>query len=292
MEGDHLESGDPAGLAPYISLEKLKFQLQQIDDRELPVLFTGGEPTLNPQLPQLIEMTRVLGFKRIGLQTNGRRLYYKPYLLSLIKAGLSEILISIHGSTSQVHEAMTRLPGFFQTLGGLHDSLRWKTRYQHLRISTTSTICHINLKDLTGLLRLLLRNSGIGTVVLNPLIVQGNASRYQGQLIVSYAHMLEAFRKAIDVLRGEGLGGFDRITWTDIPPCVMRGLEDYVGTFERVTVFPPETERMAVLPEKLIFPGVKRPQCLSCLRRHSCTGISPAYIRSFGWSEFIPCGVI
>ena len=290
MEGDHLKGDDPPGWAEFIPLEKLESQLLQVNDRELPVLFTGGEPTLNPQLPQLIEMARSLGFRRIALQTNGRRLCYEAYVLRLIKAGLSEISISIHGSVKKIHEAMTRLAGSFdQTLNGLGNILRWKARMQTLKVTTTSTISRINLKDLARLLGLLMGRSGIDVIVLNPLIVKGNAFLYERRLLVSYTQIADAFRAALDILKDQGLQGFDRITWTDIPPCVMRGLEGYVGTFERVTTFPPETGKMEHLPEKLIFPGIKRPQCRGCLKGSACTGINPVYIKTFGWSEFIPC---
>ncbi|MFI5348103.1 MAG: radical SAM protein [Elusimicrobiota bacterium] len=290
MEGDHLAASDPSGLAPFMSEGKLRRQLLQIKDRDLPVLFTGGEPTLNPRLPQLIGLARRLGFERIGLQTNGRRILYPDYLRRLVDAGLSDMTISIHGSVGRIHDAMTRLPGSLaQTLSGLAETLRCKILVPRLRLATTTTICRINLKDMEGLLKLLLGRSGIDAIVLNPLILSGNAARYRGQLTASYAAMVRHFRASLDRLGREGARGFDRITWTDMPPCVMPGLEDYVGTFERVTVFPPETGRMEVLPEKLIFPGIKRARCRSCSRRRACTGINPAYIRSFGWSEFVPC---
>lgn len=288
--GDHFRADDPPGSSEFLSVEELERQLSQIPDPSTPVLFTGGEPTLNPRLLRLIQKTRALGFDHIGLQTNGRMLCYEDQGLRLIRAGAREFALSIHGSVKAIHEGMTRARGSFaQTLKGLENLLRLKSRFPRLKIATASTITRINLKDMEDLLRFLLGEPAIDVIVLNPLNPLGNGLRYYPQLRVSYSEMLGAFRKALAALRREGFAGLDRITWTDIPPCVMRGLGGHVGTFERVTVFLPGSGRLVELPEKQVYPGIKGPECRACTQEAACTGISPVYVRDFGWSEFVPC---
>jgi len=49
----------------------------------------GGEPTLHESLPLWIAAAKRLGFERIGLQTNGRRLAYGGYARALAADGLT-----------------------------------------------------------------------------------------------------------------------------------------------------------------------------------------------------------
>lgn len=72
------------------------------------ILFTGGEPTLNKNLILFVRLAKKLGYKDIGLQTNGRLLSYKNFCIKLMENGINEISISIHGSNKKIHDAMNR----------------------------------------------------------------------------------------------------------------------------------------------------------------------------------------
>ncbi len=60
------------------------------------ISLTGGEPTLHPHLPRLIQRCRELGFFRTGMISNG--FFLRPELIEkLNEAGLQEMQISIDG---------------------------------------------------------------------------------------------------------------------------------------------------------------------------------------------------
>ena len=60
------------------------------------ISLTGGEPTLHPQLPDLIRKCRKLGFFRTGMISNG--FFLRPELIEVLnEAGLQEMQISIDG---------------------------------------------------------------------------------------------------------------------------------------------------------------------------------------------------
>jgi MoaA/NifB/PqqE/SkfB family radical SAM enzyme len=72
-------------------LEKLK------DLGTFGISLTGGEPTLHPDLPQLIRKCRELRFFRTGMISNG--FFLRPELIQkLNEAGLQEMQISIDGT--------------------------------------------------------------------------------------------------------------------------------------------------------------------------------------------------
>ena len=77
----HLELIDPE--------ETVRFMEENRDLGE--VLFTAGEPTLHEDLERYIGHAKRLGFHRIGLITNGRRLAYRAYAERLLRRGLNSV---------------------------------------------------------------------------------------------------------------------------------------------------------------------------------------------------------
>lgn len=82
-------------------LDHLKFDsfLRQLPSRVEIRLF-GGEPTLNPHLPEIIQSTRELGHS-CTLVTNGLKLADFSYCETLHKAGLREVNVSMNGGTDR-----------------------------------------------------------------------------------------------------------------------------------------------------------------------------------------------
>lgn len=95
------------------------------------ISLTGGEPTLHPQLPDLIQKCRKLGFFRTGMISNGFLL--TPELIqALNKAGLQEIQISIDGvdanDTTQ------------KVLSNLKKRLQWLRKYARFRVVVSGVL--------------------------------------------------------------------------------------------------------------------------------------------------------
>jgi organic radical activating enzyme len=69
------------------------------------IVFTGGEPTIRPDLCELISYTQNQG-QVTGLLTNGIRLAERDYLHSLLQSGLDHVMIVLDPEVSQVWEAI------------------------------------------------------------------------------------------------------------------------------------------------------------------------------------------
>ncbi|MEI8131865.1 MAG: radical SAM protein [Leptolinea sp.] len=69
------------------------------------IVFTGGEPTLRPDLCELISCTQNQG-QVTGLLTNGYRLAEPDYLQSLLLSGLDHVMIVLDPDVPQVWEAI------------------------------------------------------------------------------------------------------------------------------------------------------------------------------------------
>jgi MoaA/NifB/PqqE/SkfB family radical SAM enzyme len=79
---------------PFEALEARLRKLRQL--RAWVVCFIGGEPTLHPELPRLVERARALGFPRRQLITNGLRLTPES-IEALNDAGLTDMQMSVDG---------------------------------------------------------------------------------------------------------------------------------------------------------------------------------------------------
>jgi molybdenum cofactor biosynthesis enzyme MoaA len=86
------------------------------------LIFSGAEVTTFTELERYAEFAASLGwFKKIQIQTNGRRLADIRYLRGLVDSGINEFFVSLHG-TEAVHDGITRRPGSFRdTLTGLRN---------------------------------------------------------------------------------------------------------------------------------------------------------------------------
>jgi uncharacterized radical SAM superfamily Fe-S cluster-containing enzyme len=67
--------------------------------------FSGGEPTIREDLPELIKMAKEKGFKHVEVNTNGLRLAASlDYCRTLGEAGVSTIYLQFDGATPEVYE--------------------------------------------------------------------------------------------------------------------------------------------------------------------------------------------
>lgn len=110
----------------------------------------GGEPTIAPELPSIVQRARASGAQEIILQTNGRRLAYSPYLRELISAGVSAFDISLQGSTAPMHDYHTSVPGSFaQTARGIRNAC-----HSRLPVIVSTVVTRSNLRHLAEIAEL------------------------------------------------------------------------------------------------------------------------------------------
>jgi MoaA/NifB/PqqE/SkfB family radical SAM enzyme len=95
------------------------------------ISLTGGEPTLHPQLPDLIRTCRKLDFFRTGMISNGFLL--RPELIkALNEAGLQEMQISIDGvEANDITE---------KVLANLKKRLQWLREYARFRVIVSGVL--------------------------------------------------------------------------------------------------------------------------------------------------------
>jgi MoaA/NifB/PqqE/SkfB family radical SAM enzyme len=99
---------------PPISMDRFKEVIGELAELGCKKIhFSGGEPMLRPQLPDLVAHASGLGL-RVTLTTNGT-LIDKEKAKALIQAGLRGVNVSIDSPIRKVHEKVRGLQGSFKT---------------------------------------------------------------------------------------------------------------------------------------------------------------------------------
>jgi radical SAM protein with 4Fe4S-binding SPASM domain len=133
------------------------------------VVFTGGEPTLREDLPDLIAHAEANG-QISGLNTNGRRLADPEYVQRLVAAGLDHVQITLESCDADIHNAMVSARAFEQTNAGLKNAL-----HSPLFVMTNTTMLRNNVDSIPATLDFL-AELGVPTIGLNALIHSGHGS--------------------------------------------------------------------------------------------------------------------
>jgi radical SAM protein with 4Fe4S-binding SPASM domain len=134
------------------------------------IIFTGGEPTLREDLPELIAYAEKNG-QVTGLNTNARRLSDPRYVEKLVAAGLDHVQITVESNDADVHDRMVRTKGAYpQTIKGLKNVLA-----SPLYVMTNTTMLRTNADTIPATLDFL-ADTGVPTVGLNALIHSGRGA--------------------------------------------------------------------------------------------------------------------
>lgn len=153
---------------PEMTTSQWKEVLDRLWEYGIPhIVFTGGEPTLRDDLPELIAHAQKIG-QIAGLNTNGRRLSDPAYVESLVNAGLDHVQITLESSDPAVHDKMVQSRGAWrQTVAGIS-----KVLDTSVFVMTNTTMLADNAAAIGDTLDFL-ANLGVPTVGLNALIHSG-----------------------------------------------------------------------------------------------------------------------
>jgi len=181
--------------------------------------FTGGEPTIKQDLPELITHAKKIGFVNVSLITNGLRLANYAYAEKLVRAGLNDVLFSIHGHNSELHDLHTKVPGSFNKILQAINNL--KKLGVRVRVSTTITKRNTPYVHDIMALFIKLEVACIHFAVFSPV---GQAQETDSSFYVSYTDAADALKKTINVFKDE----LPPLSVKYIPFCFLVGYEEYI----------------------------------------------------------------
>jgi radical SAM protein with 4Fe4S-binding SPASM domain len=256
------------------------------------VSFTGGEPTLRGDLPELVRYAADLGM-RINLITNGT-LVDGQLAADLADAGLDSAQVSLEGVTDETHDRVTAVAGSFdKSLAAVEHLDR-----AGVLVHTNTTINRENLHECLEMPSFVKGRLGRDRFSMNLLVPTGSAVHNAG-LAVSYSEIgphlerIDAESRRVDV---------EFMWYSPVPMCmfnsVAHGLgnkgcsacdglpcasyDESVGNLlvqDVDTVW--QSRRATQHREKFLA----HPQCRACPDFEICQGACPLYWRELGFEE-------
>jgi radical SAM protein with 4Fe4S-binding SPASM domain len=165
----HCYAGGPHE-TPELSTEQWKQAIDRLSDVGVFILtFTGGEPTLREDLPELLAYAQHKGIVT-GLITNGRRLKDPAYVATLEKSGLDFVQVTLESYKPKIHDAMTGAEGSWkETVVGIKNAVK-----SEIYVSTNTTLSKHNAEDFLTTIDYI-QELGVDAFGCNSLIYSGKA---------------------------------------------------------------------------------------------------------------------
>ncbi len=165
----HCYAGGPHE-TPELSTQQWKQVIDKLSDIGVFIItFTGGEPTLREDLPDLLKYAQEKGIVT-GLITNGRKLKDQSYVKLLEKAGLDFVQVTIESYKPEVHDKMTNAVGSWtETVAGIKNAVN-----SEIYVSTNTTLSKNNAEDFLQTVNFI-KSLGVPAFGCNSLIYSGKA---------------------------------------------------------------------------------------------------------------------
>jgi uncharacterized protein (DUF362 family)/MoaA/NifB/PqqE/SkfB family radical SAM enzyme len=260
--------------------QKLKSILEDGIDE---VTFTGGEPTIRDDLPELFSMVQAKGV-RIDLQSNGVRLADNAYLKKLVDNGLVGVLIALHSHHADVSNKLTKTELFEKTVQGIRNCVKHK-----LKVSISHVINSMNYKELTDFIRFITGISRSIHVYLSFLRPNGT-TRHNSWIVPKLVDIERYLYDAMAYCENNNIS----YSVEGVPLC-------YMCDFEHRNE---ESRRMFRVPQRYTGKGstqhedftrfvntelkAKAADCKHCALNSLCPGVWREYSELHGTSELFP----
>ncbi len=262
--------------------------------------FLGGEITVYPEALELVRRARALGFSRIAICTNGRRLANPRLVDQYLRAGVTRVALSIHSHLAEIEDALCGRPGAFaQKVRAIRNLARRAKRLPD-GFSLNCCIHGHNVDHLSEMLRFFCR-LGVRDIRLNSLRPENQAAADRA-LVPPFSRVIE---RALTLIEENESRLHLSLTFGDIPLCLwpadfladsaragkyLGELRDYDAwvTVYRKSGSGGEPDRFRWKDRRL--EALKRyvPACQKCNARGVCEGPWIRYCQLYGDAEFRP----
>ncbi len=183
------------------------------------VSLTGGEPTLFPELPEVVAHGKGLGL-HVNLISNGLRLG-DDLVGRLVDAGLDSAQLSLEGADAPTHDTLVGRQGAFGRLWAGLDRLR----EAGIRIHTNTTVSPGNLERLDAIVDQVAER-GLDRLTMNLVIPCGVAAGAP-EAMVPYSRVAEPMLAARARAEERGL----RFIWySPLPLCLVNTAAEGLGS--------------------------------------------------------------
>lgn len=198
-----------------LSLTEIKAEIDRIAAEGCERMhISGGEPTIRPELPDVVAYARAKGMTHVELQTNGIQLKSQARVARLKEAGLTQAFVGLHSHIPKVHDFLVQSPGAFaDCVEGVRNLAR-----EGIEVTLNPVLTVVNFRTLTGFIEFIHGSlPGVAQVSLSVVQPHGRAARNKS-LMPRYGELSPFVERAVE--RAEGLGVLVNNPFCGLPLCV------------------------------------------------------------------------
>lgn len=236
------------------------------------ISFSGGEPTLSPELVGYCKAARRLGIERIELITNGV-LLNENRVRALVDAGLTRAFISLHAH----EEALSRLAT--AKIGDFERTVRAIELFAESGIETkvNHVISALNYRHLTEFVEFCHSRFGKRVELSFAFVTPQFRALENIELMPRLSEVVPYLDRAMARALELGLS-FTVGARQGIPPCFLGRFRAWSDVFRTANAAHSED-------------GIQKrhgPACKECRYRDHCLGLRHPYIDRYGFDEIVP----
>ena len=260
---------------PMRKLEELKREIDKmVGKMDLEsISISGGEPTIHPDILEVIRYCKQNAFRNIHLNSNGREFKTREIVDQYVEAGMNSVMIGIHGPNRELQEGIHRVKGSFdQMVAGVKNIAAAGLFHRFFTV-----ICKANMDHLPEIVRFCNDTfHGFHSMIFCYPVIKELEGFDKDSILIPYSQVQPRIQAAIE--KGIELGV--RVQAQLVPPCLL-GEYHYLATEIRRPDFfasePTHTKLTSFIEEDRLL----LPTCRSCEAKHFCPRIQYDYVRYF-----------
>lgn len=264
----------------FLTTTKINDFLQNSNIKYDKAVLTGGEPTLNSELIQIVTLLTKYHIPEIQLQTNGRLLSNMEYLHKLIKNGVNSFGISLHGHNEKIHEAFTGTNNSFnEVILGLENLKKF-----NLPVTLNCVITKHNIDFLKNIIDFVLKRKYCNQIQFAFIHITGKAKNKTSDF-VRITDVANKIKEVIDLYKDKIV-----ILTEAIPLCLMykheKNVAELYSIFDTTVLdFRSTINFTSEMKRNFKAKGI---DCNKCIFFEICDGPWIEYPTIYGYDEFKP----
>ncbi len=245
------------------------------------IVFTGGEPTVHPNLVEAVAYAKQVWFIQIQIQSNGTNFDNIEYVQQLIQAGVTEFSPSIHWFHRETHDSQVSTPwAWDRVVRGL-----FNLKKLNQLIIINSVITQDNYKEIPELAALLVK-IWVTQFQFAFIHILWTAAKNKDTIVPKKSEVIPYVHKALDIAKKAGISAYTEA----IPYCLMRWYEWAIAenVMPETSVVDAEYKIESYEEYRWTEWKAKREECKKCLKYNVCEWPWKEYPDIYWWDEFIP----
>lgn len=269
-------ASNPSILSNRMSTEKaVAIMRDALKNGAAEIDFGGGEPTIRKDLPALVSAARAMGYKSIGVKTNGMLFSYPDYAKKIMDAGVTRFAVSVWGASPEAHDAFSKIPGSFDRMEmGVKHLLDFGADVEMAALLTSETVPRL-LEIVNDFERI-----GVRRFLLFLFCLFGS----NDALPQLYPRLTAAGAAAAQAVQDRKFKS-TKIKTTHIPPCFLGYIKGVYYSIREEAMLVATPGRSFMAEESPFELGIKTERCAGCSMYKRCGGVRTEYVERFSDRE-------